>query len=585
MTTQPGTGRIDGWHLGVDFGTSFTTAAVRRGGTTRMLALGQSGTKLPSAVLSINGELVAGEAAVNQAMLHPAGFERTPKRQVGVSHRLLLGDAEYDTVDLVSAVLRRVLQEALRQYPLAALGSIVATHPAVWGDHRKGLLTEALKRTDLCPGVDITLCPEPVAAALHYASKHANLGKLAAVYDLGGGTLDTAVLRRDGAAFEVLGVPGGDEHLGGEDFDERITEHILALIASEDAAVAGGLREGTDLDWSRARHELRKGSREIKEQLSFYNNHSFLVPSPVGREVSLTRDELLRLISDDVERSVDLLVDTVDEAQAIADRRIDNVFLVGGSSRIPAVQHAITTRLGPIVLTEEEPKEVVALGAALYGESLAPPPPWAPPPPPPPPPPQPPPPQAPPPPPPQPPPPQAPPPQAPPPPPPPRPRVEEQPPPARRDRTRPASSTAGGQSSVDRDAKRSATPPVAPLGLPPGTTLASKGQRTLAALVDAVIFVLSLAVGWILWGALSTWAEGRTPGHELLGLRVVDLSTGRQADRMKMAQRAAIDTILTLGFVLYLIPPLVNLAPVYFTQHNQRVADLVLSTVVVRDPS
>ncbi len=363
------------WQLAIDFGTTFTTAAVWRDGEARMLSIGQSTNKLPSSALLVGNELVVGEAAVNQAALYPDRFVPTPKRHLGFDRTLLLGEAEVETVDVVAAVLKRGLAEAVRQQPEHELDRIVLTHPALWSDSKKGHLEEALKRSGYGSGIDVRLCAEPVAAAAHYVRDDADTGQLVAVYDLGGGTLDTAVLQRKPGGFQLIGRPGGEEYLGGEDFDEVIFEYLLDSIKADDPAIAEALRSSEEPEWSHARHQLRKGGRECKEQLSFTNQYAFHLPLPVGRDVSLTRTELFTLISEDVERSVACLAATIDEAQILANRPVEAIYLVGGSSRIPAIQHTIERRYGPIVRTKEEPKEVVALGAALIGSPTSAPPP------------------------------------------------------------------------------------------------------------------------------------------------------------------------------------------------------------------
>jgi molecular chaperone DnaK (HSP70) len=184
------------WMLAVDFGTTNTAAAICPVGAPERatpVALSSAATAMPSAVLVTKEGLVTGDSAVHGwAVAPPGSFEPTPKRRVGEGE-VLLGGRQWGVDELVGAVLAEVVRRAARQHDGAPPAAVRLTHPAAWSRMRLEVLRRAAERASL---PDVTLIPEPVAAAAHYASTHEGAGDLVAVYDLGGGTMDVAVLQR-----------------------------------------------------------------------------------------------------------------------------------------------------------------------------------------------------------------------------------------------------------------------------------------------------------------------------------------------------------------------------------------------------
>jgi outer membrane protein assembly factor BamB len=364
------------WAIGIDFGTSRSAGAIgqldhRRGPASSGLdlmaplvsALEIEGNRwVPSMVLrTADGQLVTGAAADNLSGVHPDRLERTPKRALGGVAPLLLGGVAVDPRDASAAVIAMVAAEGRLRAGEDPVGCIV-THPVRWADVRREALRDAAHRAGLR---NVQLVEEPVAAAIHYASEHVHMGAYVGVYDLGGGTFDTALLQRTEAGFEVVGVPGGDEHVGGENFDHRLFRHFGSVIAESDSALWEQIITSDDRKWKRAALDLLAQARRAKEALSSYTSTQVFVPI-ADRDIVIHRHEFEAMIIDDIERTVDLMEETIVDAGLKTDD-LAAVFLVGGSSRIPLVVQQVTERFGARVITRDEPKGVVALGAARLG--------------------------------------------------------------------------------------------------------------------------------------------------------------------------------------------------------------------------
>jgi molecular chaperone DnaK len=347
------------WRLAIDFGTVFTVAAMARGSSSQLIDVEGDGTsRLHSGVLlETTGSLVVGNAARHQADFEPDRYEATPKRSIG-DGSILLGDRTVRMVDVVAALLAKVNLEARRAAGGLPPGEVVVTHPADWAATRIGVLVEAIRKAGL---PEAMLLPEPVAAAIHIGAATTAVGRHVAVYDFGGGTFDAAVLRRTEEGYAVAGPPGGRDPLGGEDLDHRIIDHLGKGPLGEHPDWQR-LLVPPDLQWRRASTSLHDAVREAKEGLSTTTAWQIWVPG-IEREVQLTRAELEGLIRADIELTVDVLVQTISAAgRTPAD--LDGIYLVGGSSRIPLIAQTIWQRLEVEPHTYDDPKAVVALGAA-----------------------------------------------------------------------------------------------------------------------------------------------------------------------------------------------------------------------------
>ena len=346
------------WRLGIDFGTSATVAAVARDGVAHVVDIESNGSsRLPSSVyLTEDDEILVGTAAIHQAVFGPERFEPTPKRAFGEGE-IFLGDHLVPVTELAAAVFRRVYTETCRQQGETTPCAVRITHPADWSEARIGVLREAVEKAGISSS---TLIPEPVAAAVRIASETAP-GRRIGVYDFGGGTFDAAVLHRTSDTFVVAGPPAGRDPLGGEDIDQRIITYIGTIVGeSSDAWLS--VTNPADVASRRNASGLRAEVQRAKETLSEVSACQLWIPG-VERDIQLTRAELEQLIAPDIDATVDTLETAFSDA-GVAAKDLAGLYLVGGSSRIPLVATVIWRRLGVRPAVQDNPKSVVALGAA-----------------------------------------------------------------------------------------------------------------------------------------------------------------------------------------------------------------------------
>ncbi|MEV4951961.1 Hsp70 family protein [Paenarthrobacter nitroguajacolicus] len=351
--------------LAIDVGTSFTAAALVKpcqgpAPAPEILSLGLHGSAVPSVLFyADDGRVLVGEAAERRGLDDPRRMVREFKRRIGDSVPLAVGDSWLAPEDVYARMARWVVDRA-EEREGSAPSSIIMTHPAAWGQHRTSLVLAALNVAGL---QDITLISEPEAAALHYASQtRVEDGSIVAVYDLGGGTFDTAVLRKAGAGnFELLGRPDGIETLGGADFDAAVLRHVM-----------GHLGEGAALDASSpetlaALSRLRRECREAKEALSLDSEASVAVSLPGNQlSVRLVRSEFEAMIEAPVRDTVDALQRSLRSINLEA-QDLSAVLLIGGSSRIPLVAELISVELDRPIAVDADPKSSICLGAAVAG--------------------------------------------------------------------------------------------------------------------------------------------------------------------------------------------------------------------------
>ena len=349
------------WVLGIDFGTSYTAAAFRAGDRSEILELGGQ-RRIPSVVLvDEDGSILVGNPAESLSATRPTRALREPKRRIGERTPVVLGGEAYSVTDLVAAVLANVYAEAVRHQG-SPPSEVRLTHPATWGRARVEDLRQAAIRAGL-PTPEMV--PESVAAAAaYYVSTAGDGGPVrVAVYDLGGGTLDTTILRHTDEGFVIEGRPGGDPRLGGELFDEILVDHILGQLPEE---LVTELATSDEIGWRQAAASLREKARVAKELLSEQPYAEVLVTAPTGfTQVTVTRSELEGLIEPYISRSIDVLRRDLSDAGLDAGD-LDAVYLVGGGSRMPIVERMVAAGFpGVDVSRRNDPKLVVALGATL----------------------------------------------------------------------------------------------------------------------------------------------------------------------------------------------------------------------------
>jgi actin-like ATPase involved in cell morphogenesis len=347
-----------GYRLGIDIGTTYTAAAVERDGRVEVISLGERTASVPSVIyLGPDGEILTGDAASRRGLSEPGRAAREFKRRIGDPTPLLLGGTPYSAEAVLSKLLAWVIGK-VTQAQGGPPSRLAVTHPANWGPYKQDLLGQAIRMAE-AEAEAITLT-EPEAAAIAYAAnERVEPGSVIAVYDLGGGTFDAAMLRKTAEGFAILGQPEGIERLGGIDFDE-------AVLATVRAAVGDALDQ-IDLDDPAnlaALARLRQECVEAKEALSSDTDTSIAVLLPaLQAEVRLTRNEFERMIRPTLTQTVDALPRALVSASVEPDD-VSTVLLVGGSSRIPLVAELVSDAIGRPIAVDADPKHTVALGAA-----------------------------------------------------------------------------------------------------------------------------------------------------------------------------------------------------------------------------
>ena len=350
--------------LAVDVGTSFTAAAVVRfhqgpSAAPECLPLGARGASVPSVVyFPEEGTVLVGEVAERRGLDSPERVVREFKRRIGDDVPIILGTLALQPEDVFATMARWVADRAAEREG-GPPSAVYLTHPAAWGSHRLSVIRTALAAHGL---ENVTLLPEPEAAALHYASQvRVEEGSTIAVYDRGGGTFDTAVLRKSGSSrFELLGRPEGIEDLGGADFDAAVFSYVaghsgtaLADLDPADPAALGALAR------------LRRECVEAKEALSSDSEASIPVLLPgVQQQIRLVRSEFEALIEEPVRETVDALERSLAQLH-LEPADLSAVLLIGGSSRIPLVAQVVSEELDRPIAVDADPKSSICLGAAV----------------------------------------------------------------------------------------------------------------------------------------------------------------------------------------------------------------------------
>nr|MBA3907355.1 Hsp70 family protein [Pseudonocardiales bacterium] len=359
-----------GYQLGIDIGTTYTAAAVCRSSDRRWVepetvTLGTRSATVPSVIfIAPDGSVVVGEAAERRALTDPDRVVREFKRRIGDPTPIIVGGRSWAPEDLSAQLVRWVVDRvAEREGGPAA--RIALTHPASWGSHKMELLVAALA----AQGLTVSFIAEPQAAALHYATEERVApGSTIAVYDLGGGTFDAAVVRKadqsdaafGAAGFGLLGRPEGLDRLGGVDFDQVVFDHVREGLPAAFADL-----DDSDPGVLSAVARVRRECTEAKEALSSDTDVSIPVLLPAARgSVRLHRTEFEGLIREQVEETVEALRRAVVSA-GCAPESLTAVLLVGGSSRIPLVSQLVSEGLGRPVAVDTDPKNAIAKGAAL----------------------------------------------------------------------------------------------------------------------------------------------------------------------------------------------------------------------------
>ncbi|MCE7011224.1 Hsp70 family protein [Kibdelosporangium philippinense] len=344
--------------LGVDIGTTYTAAALWREGRVQTVPLGNRANAVPSVLfLRDEGSFLVGEAAARRGITDPDKQAREFKRRMGDDIPILVGGRGFTAQQLTGEVLKWSLAR-VAELQGGPPNHVVLTHPAAWGDFRKNLLVQAAMSAGLR---EVGLLPEPVAAATWYAAQERiEPGSLIGIYDFGGGTFDASVVRKTATGVEIYGEAGGDDSIGGIDFDHALFRHV-----GKHAGVDVAQLDFTDPVVSSAMAQLFSSVVEAKEALSADIEVVIPVVLPgVSRQVLITRAEFEDLIKQRVLGTVGVFGQVVQRA-GVDPSKLHGVLLVGGSSRIPLVRKLLSDELGIRVALDAHPKYTVSLGAAI----------------------------------------------------------------------------------------------------------------------------------------------------------------------------------------------------------------------------
>jgi molecular chaperone DnaK len=355
-------------YFGIDLGTTYSAIAFIDEYGRPAVVRGSSSDSdiMPSVVYFENAEnVVVGAEAKNVAMVYPDRVIRRVKREMGRERRWEFDGADH-TPESISALILKQLAEDAAEHTGREVRDVVITVPAYFGM----LEREATRQAGKIAGLNVIgIVPEPVAAALQYEVTEADQERIVLVYDLGGGTFDTTVIRITADAMEVL-CTDGDQELGGVDWDDRLIEHLLDEFAGQ-AGAAGDPRDDTQF-----MQDMREKAEELKRQLSKVTSRAFPIRfGGVSANLEVTRETFERVTRDLLESTIrytDRTLEKLAGKLGVSDpaRRIDEVLLVGGSSRMPAVAEALTTKYGwkPKL---HDPELAVAKGAARFALSRA----------------------------------------------------------------------------------------------------------------------------------------------------------------------------------------------------------------------
>ena len=349
--------------IGIDLGTTNSAVAVLEGKDPKIITYPEGNRTTPSVVSFKNGETQVGEVAKRQAITNPNTVSSIKRHMGDANYKVKIEDKEY-TPQEISAMILQYIKDYAESYLGEEVSQAVITVPAYFNDSQR----QATKDAGKIAGLKVErIVNEPTAAALAYGLDKLDKDERILVFDLGGGTFDVSILELGDGVFEVLST-NGDTHLGGDDFDNKIIDWLVENFKADN---------GIDLSQDKmAMQRLKDAAEKAKKDLSGTTEAQISLPfiaageaGPLHLETSLSRAKFNELTEDLVERTKIPVRNALADA-GLTNADIDEVILVGGSTRIPAVKEAVKAETGHTPNESVNPDEAVALGAAIQGGVL-----------------------------------------------------------------------------------------------------------------------------------------------------------------------------------------------------------------------
>lgn len=346
--------------IGIDLGTTNSAVAVLEGKDPKIITNPEGNRTTPSVVSFKNGETQVGEVAKRQAITNPNTVSSIKRHMGDANYKVKIEDKEY-TPQEISAMILQYIKDYAESYLGEEVSQAVITVPAYFNDSQR----QATKDAGKIAGLKVErIVNEPTAAALAYGLDKLDKDERILVFDLGGGTFDVSILELGDGVFEVLST-NGDTHLGGDDFDNKIIDWLVENFKADN---------GIDLSQDKmAMQRLKDAAEKAKKDLSGTTEAQISLPfiaageaGPLHLETSLSRTKFNELTEDLVERTKIPVRNALADA-GLTNADIDEVILVGGSTRIPAVKEAVKAETGHTPNESVNPDEAVALGAAIQG--------------------------------------------------------------------------------------------------------------------------------------------------------------------------------------------------------------------------
>ncbi|MBQ3886874.1 MAG: molecular chaperone DnaK [Acutalibacteraceae bacterium] len=349
--------------IGIDLGTTNSCVAVIEGGEPVVIANAEGSRTTPSVVaFAKNGERLVGQVAKRQAVSNPDHTIASIKRQMGTSHKVKINAKEYTPQEISAMILTKLKKDA-EAYLGETVTQAVITVPAYFTDSQR----QATKDAGRIAGLDVKrIINEPTAAALSYGVDKENEQKVM-VYDLGGGTFDVSIIEMGDGVQEVLAT-AGNNRLGGDDFDQKIIDWLVQSFKSD----TGIDLSGDKTAMQRLKDEAEKAKIELSGITTAQINIPFITADATGPkhlDYTLTRAKFNELTADLVEKTMGPVRQALKDS-GLNISEIDKVLMVGGSSRIPAVQEAVKSLIGKEPFKGINPDECVAIGAAIQAGVL-----------------------------------------------------------------------------------------------------------------------------------------------------------------------------------------------------------------------